>query len=78
MTTSDRPALPSNVRRALEKVLKYIWHDEAWHYPGGREKDHIFRQLVVVRNWLDGTKRSSDDFACEELEITREELITAR
>ena len=48
---------PADIRCALERVLDYLWNDEAAHCletsPLEGREEHIFHDLVEIRRWLD-------------------------
>jgi hypothetical protein len=74
MTTATKtkgPKIPARVRAAIEEVLDYNWQDEMRHYAEYRDEstpaelrafNHVFLNLVKVRNWLDGVSYSADEW----------------
>ena len=80
MVTTTKPgkksAIPAAVSEAIEHVLGYLWHDEIRDYgscrchstaaalrnPGG---PHVFIAIANLRNLLDGTQYTADQF-CEQ------------
>jgi hypothetical protein len=54
--------MPANVRQALARVVAYNWPDELRDFRGSAESDHIFRALVTVDNYLNGTERPAEDY----------------
>ncbi len=66
MATNEKPEIPRKVRKALEEALDYSWDDELEYYanltPEQRSLPGIFRNLVVVANWLDGTNHTAEEF----------------
>jgi hypothetical protein len=67
-----KPKLPSDVRKALNSVLCYLYDDEL---EDAREffKDnetldgHVFGDIIAVQNWMNGTNtRAVDELNLEE------------
>ena len=68
-TSPEQMQLPPEVSpallEALDAVLDYLWQDERLDYLGTRQTDreasrgHIFRQLKVIRRWLDHAQSDS-------------------
>lgn len=52
-----RPALPGDVRVAMQNLVHYAWCDERDDYyskPTEQRPGHIFEALLILRGWLDG------------------------
>jgi hypothetical protein len=57
--THPLPAIPAEIRDALEKVLAYAMPDEADHFantPPEERDGHIYQSFVVVSRWLNTGK----------------------
>lgn len=52
--------MPRNVHWAIEKVLEYLWEDEAKNFHDNPGIGHIYRSLVVIQCWLDGSWASDE------------------
>ena len=53
---SQRPNIPPNIREAIERILDYLWADEAADYLETSQAEgrpaHIFLDLRKLRTWL--------------------------
>ena len=57
--THPLPAIPAEIRDALEEVLAYAMPDEAEDYgntPPEERDGHIYQSLIVVSRWLNTGK----------------------
>ena len=64
MNTPQVPVeLPTDIRRAIESVLDYLWEDEAAHYSGLSPdcdlRGHIFESLRVLAAWTGYPSRTN-------------------
>jgi hypothetical protein len=38
---------------SIKKLVEYLYRDEETHFEGGKERNHIFRSVKKVADWLD-------------------------
>ena len=62
-------AIPDAIRKALESLLEYEWVCERNDATDTRDKEtgliestHIFRDIVTLRNWIDGTDTAPEEY----------------
>jgi hypothetical protein len=47
---------------SLEKVVEYLWIDEEKHFEeSDHPKDHIFRDIKRLRDWVKETAKEHDN-----------------
>ncbi len=59
-----------HIREALDRVITYNWEDELEDFKENlvEQECHIFTDLVVLRNWVNGENHSVDYWAGEDLD----------
>jgi hypothetical protein len=56
--SSNRQQMDSAFK-SLEKVVRYLENDECRNYKeAGRPRDHIYRDVFVLRQWVDSVNRA--------------------
>jgi hypothetical protein len=66
---NGKKALPRNVLRAIETVIRYLWNDERRACSCAEREpatQHVFNALITVRNWLDDDTLTIDSLLNEE------------
>ena len=60
--SDDNPSapLPRSVNWAIERVLDHLWREEADNFKETPCIEHIYRSLVVIHRWLDGSWSSDE------------------
>ena len=68
-TFPQAAVIPDAIRKALEALLEYEWvcerndaTDTRDEETGLIEPNHIFRDIVTLRNWIDGTTTEPEEY----------------
>lgn len=58
-----RPAPRTGVHQALRKVVEYLLDDEQRHFRDQPDTGHVYRSVVLVARWLEGSAKDEDELA---------------
>ena len=58
-----RPAPRTGIHQALRSVVEYLLDDEQRHFRDQPTMGHVYRSVVLVARWLEGSAKDEDELA---------------